>query len=36
MNAQYILLPDLERIEKCSISQRHGWGDFDDLKKYIK
>lgn len=35
MNEQFVPLPDFGKVEKCSITQRHGWGEYDDLKKYI-
>jgi hypothetical protein len=34
MNKQYAPLPDFKKIEKCSITQRNGWGEYDDLKNY--
>lgn len=35
MDSESLPLPDFGVIERCSASQRHGWGESDSLSNYI-
>lgn len=35
MDEQSFALPDFEIIRGCSVNERHGWGELDDLNNYL-